>query len=161
METPHRSRLLVLLAALLLVPSLLLPWWGVHYSAGGEGALDGVRPFSSHPLTRTPAVIASGVLALAALVLLFVRTAGQSWIHEPRAYVRDLWVATALVAAAVLLVPLWPVSHPFWSVESYAGVHTTGSFRESALPRAGWWLAMAAAGLLGAAARLASRLAKQ
>jgi hypothetical protein len=145
------DRALAIAAFLAAVTALWLPWWGVAIDDGTTEGRDDVRAFRPEPpLTTAFGPWLTGLLAAAAVVLLFVRVAGDSHAHEPASWRRDLLVAAGLLAAAALSCLLWPADVPsFWGGRTYdaGGVRNV----ETALPGLGWWLAWAAA-LLSAGA---------
>ncbi len=148
---PARTgRALAIVAFLLAVTSLWLAWWRVTWSTGGAALRDDVRLFRpEEPLTTPWGPWATGLLALAALALLFVRIAARSERHEPPSWRRDLSVAGGLLLAAVGSCLLWPADVPaFWGGRTYAAQNVTTEVTETAMPGLGWWLALLAAALL-------------
>lgn len=152
------SRRLAILGFLLTVTSLLLAWWRVTWSTGGAALRDDVRVFRpEEPLTTAWGPWLTGALAVAALLLLFVRIAGRSDRHEPPAWRRDLAVAAGLVAATLLSCLLWPADVPaFWGGRTYTVENVTTQVTETAMPGLGWWVAVVGM-LLLVGARLAAR----
>lgn len=152
------SRRLAITGFLLAVTSLLLAWWRVAWTSGGPALRDDVRVFRpEEPLTTSWGPWLTGILVVAALVLLFVRIAGRSERHEPPAWRRDLGIGAALMAAALLSCLLWPSGVPaFWGSRTYTADNVTTEVTETAMPGLGWWVAVAAI-LLLAGARLACR----
>lgn len=145
------DRVLAVLAFLLAVTALLLPWWRISWDDGTVVNRDdafALRP--EPPLTTTWAPWVTGGLAAVAALVLFVRLAANSHEHEPGKWRRDLGVAAGLLLLAAASCLLWPASPPsFWGGRTYSdgGVSVT----ETAMPALGWWLALVA-GLLAAAA---------
>ena len=149
MARPDRT--LAFLAFLLAVTALLLPWWRVTWDDGAVELRDDVRAFRpEEPLTTSWAPWLTGGVAAAAVLLLFLRVAADSHLHEPRVWRRDLGVSAGLLLLAAASCLLWPAAIPsFWGGRTYTdgGV----SVVETAMPGLGWWLAIAA-GLLAALA---------
>lgn len=144
------DRTLAVLAFLLAVTALLLPWWRVAWEsdqAEGAEVRDDVRAFRpEEPLTTSWAPWLTGLMAAAAAGLLFLRVAADSHLHEPATWRRDLGVAAGLLLLACASCLLWPAAVPsFWGGRTYTdgGVSVT----ETAMPGLGWWVALAAAGL--------------
>jgi hypothetical protein len=147
-------------AFLLTATALLLPWWRLAYEADGVGSVEDFRTFRPRePATTTWGPWLTGVLAAAAAGLLFVRLAADSHEHEPASWRRDLVVACALLAAALLSCLLWPADVPwFWGGRTYHDPAIEGPpTTETAMPGLGWWVAVAAL----AAAALASWKARR
>lgn len=153
------SRRLALVAFLLAVTSLLLPWWRVAWDAGAGAIRDDVHAFRPEPpLTTTWGPWLTGALVAVAVLLLFVRTAARSDVHEPPAWRRDLRVAAALLLLALLSGMLWPAAVPsFWGGRTYADNVTDGTrVTETTMPGLGWWVAVLALACV-AGALLAAR----
>lgn len=145
------DRALAIVAFLLAVTALLLPWWRVTLDDGSITYRFDFRAFQPQaPWTTEWAPWVTGILAGAAAILLFVRLAANSHVHEPASWRRDLAVATALLAMAVASCLLWPQAIPsFWGGRTYMDTNTTGpATTETAMPGLGWWLALVAAALL-------------
>lgn len=142
------DRVLAVLAFLLTVTALLLPWWRVTWDDGTVETRDDVFAFRpEEPLTTWWAPHLTGAMAGLAALGLFVRLAADSHTHEPRTWRRDLGIqaGTLLLAAASCL--LWPAAvRSFWGGRNYedGGIEVV----ETAMPGLGWWLAVLA-GLLG------------
>jgi hypothetical protein len=148
------DRALAFVAFLLLVTALLLPWWRVTLDDGTIASRYDFRAFQpDEPWTTGWAPWVTGILAAAAAVLLFVRLAAGSHLHEPASWRRDLAVAAGLVAAAVVSCLFWPEAIPsFWGGRTYHLANTTGpDTTETAMPGLGWWLALVATGQLALA----------
>lgn len=140
-------------AFLLLLTSLLLPWYLVR-NMGPTGEVYeqmGAAPFRPGGVAVAwPVHAVGGLLVLVALVL-FIRLAARSDEYEPPLWRRDLGLGAVGVAVAALAAALlWP--GPFdawWTVLQYE----EASVR--VLPGLGWWLAWVVAAALGVAWRLA------
>jgi hypothetical protein len=145
------DRTLALLAFLLAVTVLLLPWWRITWDDGTVTSGDDVSAFRPEPpLTTTWAPWLTGLLCAGAALLLFVRVAANSHLHEPASWRRDLGVSAGLLLLAAASCLLWPASTPaFWGGRTYSDGGVT--VVESAFPGLGWWLAVVA-GLLAAVA---------
>lgn len=145
------DRVLAVLAFLLAVTALLLPWWRVTWDDGSVAVRDDVSAFRpEEPLTTGWAPWLTGLLAAGAALVLFVRVAANSHEHEPGRWRRDLGVAAGLLLVAAASCLLWPSAIPsFWGGRTYSdgGVAVT----ETAMPGLGWWLALVA-GILAALA---------
>ena len=147
------SRRLSLAAFILLVSSLVLPWWTIDYRGpdGRSYTEDNVYALRPHEAARDVPVAASGGLTVAAGLLLMFRRAAQSWHHEPPSWRRDLWVCAAMLGAGTALAVGWPASDvAFWDAQDYE-VDGLG-YSLVAGPGVGWYLAALAAGLLATAA---------
>ncbi len=156
------DRALAVVAFLLVVTALLLPWWRVTLDDGSIAYRIDFRPFQpQEPWTTGWAPWLTGILAAAAGLVLFVRLAASSHLHEPSSWRRDLIVAAVLLAAAVTSCLLWPEIVPsFWGGRTYVVENTTGpATTETAMPGLGWWLALVAAALLALASWNARRWA--
>lgn len=142
-----RSRPLAAAAFLLAATALLLPWWALELDDGQVRQRDAVRPFRPEPpLTTEWGPWLSGLLAAAAVLVLFVRLAAASHLHEPDRWRRDLAVAAAFLGAAAAAALLWPAGVPwFWGGRTHHDPDTGLSVTESAAPLLGWWLALVAA----------------
>lgn len=153
---------LAVAAFLLALTALWLPWWRVAWDDGSTVLRDGVSAFRPEPpLTTEWGPWLTGALAAAAALLLFVRLAAGSRVHEPAAWRRDLAVAAGLLAAAAASCLLWPAGVPsFWGGRTYSLANATGpATTETAMPALGWWLAVLAAVLAGLASWSARRQA--
>jgi hypothetical protein len=152
---------LAVAAFLLTLTALWLPWWRVSWDDGATMVRDDVAAFRPEPpLTTAWGPWLTGIVAVAAALLLFVRLAAGSRTHEPASWRRDLAVASALLVAALLSCLLWPSAAmpSFWGGRTYVDANATGpSTTETAMPGLGWWLALLAAILLGIAAWKAHR----
>jgi hypothetical protein len=141
------DRTLAFLAFLLAVTALWLPWWRVSWDDGSVELRQDVAAFRpEEPLTTSWAPWLTGLLCAAAAVLLFVRVAANSHLHEPTSWRRDLGVSAGLLLIAVASCLLWPSATPsFWGGRTYTdgGVSVT----ETAIPGLGWWVAVVAAAL--------------
>jgi hypothetical protein len=149
------DRFFAFVAFLLLVTALLLPWWLITLDDGtteARGEFHAFRP--QEPWTTSFGPWLTGILAGAAVALLFVRLAAGSHLHEPASWRRDLAVAAGLVAAAVASCLLWPAAVPwFWGDRTHVDPEGIGpATTESAMPGLGWWLALLALALTGLAA---------
>jgi hypothetical protein len=148
------DRTLAFVAFLLVVTALLLPWWRVTIDDGSIAYQYDFRPFRPvEPWTTSWAPWLTGALAAAAALVLFVRLAAGSHLHEPASWRRELILAAVLVTAAVLSCLLWPEAVPsFWGGRSYHYANTTGpDTTETAMPGLGWWLALVGAILVAVA----------
>jgi hypothetical protein len=149
------DRAFALAAFLLAVTALLLPWWLVTLDDGTVAPERlAFRAFQPHePWTTSWGPWLTGLLAAGAALLLFVRLAGNSHVHEPDSWRRDLAVAAALLFAAAASCLLWPDIVPsFWGGRTYHYENVTGpSTTETAMPGLGWWLALLASALAGLA----------
>ncbi len=157
-EPPHGnapSRVLAVVAFILVVTSLWLPWWRVTYEDSGGRPYDtqDVGVFGGeHLLAHSWARWVTAALAVGATLLLFVRIAGRSWTYEPGIWRRDLGVAALLCGLALASCLLWPSQVPsFWGGRTFALDNATGTFSEFAMPGLGWWVALLAALLAGLA----------
>lgn len=154
------DRPLALAAFLLAATALLLPWWLVTLDDGAIAYRYEFRPFRpAEPWTTDWAPWLTGLLAASATLLLFVRLAANSHVHEPASWRRDLAISAGLLVAAVASTPLWPDAVPsFWGGRTYHHENVTGpDTTETAMPGLGWWVALVAAVL----AALASWKARQ
>ena len=144
------DRALALAAFFLAATALLSPWWQVTLDDGTFVERFSFRAFQPvEPWTTTWAPWLTGLLAAAAIGLLFLRLAANSHEHEPASWRRDLVVATALLAAAVASCLLWPDTVPsFWGGRTYSSP-TGPATTETAMPGLGWWLAGTATILAG------------
>jgi cytochrome bd-type quinol oxidase subunit 2 len=151
------DRALAVAAFLLAATALLLPWWQVTLDDGTFVDRYTFRAFQPvEPWTTAWAPWLTGLLAAAAIALLFLRLAANSHEHEPASWRRDLSLATGLLAAAVASCLLWPNIVPsFWGGRTYT-VATGPPTTETAMPGLGWWLALVAT-LLAALASWKSR----
>jgi hypothetical protein len=141
------DRALAFAAFLLTVTALLLPWWRVTLDDGSMSASEDFRVFRpEEPWTTSWAPWVTGLLAAAAALLLFIRIAGNSHLHEPASWRRDLAVAAGLLAAALASCLLWPDIVPsFWGGRTYQYDNVTGpATTETAMPGLGWWVAFVA-----------------
>ncbi|HLF16797.1 MAG TPA: hypothetical protein VI796_05135 [Candidatus Thermoplasmatota archaeon] len=148
----RRSRTLALLGFLLLATSLLLPWWVLSDHEGGRvTGRDAIHLLSRSVDVHRWATLLTAVLAGVPVLLLFVRLAAASHLHESASWRRDLGVAAGLAGAAVLSTLFWPATVPaFWGGWDYAyGDDPDAVTHETALPGIGWFLAVAATGLVG------------
>lgn len=157
------ERAFALAAFLLAATALLLPWWRVTLDDGATApAVGDFRPFRpEEPWTTDWAPWLTGLIVVAALLLLFVRLAANSHEHEPASWRRDLGIATGLLAAAVASALLWPDAVPsFWGGRTYRYENVTGpATTETAMPGLGWWVALVATAMAGLASWKARRLA--
>lgn len=153
------DRALALAAFFLLVTALLLPWWRLTVDDGTTASRLEVRAFRpSVPATTEWGPWLTGVLAAATAGLLFVRLAGNSHVHEPASWRRDLAMGAALAFAAAASCLLWPAEVPsFWGGRTYTDPGTGVSNVETATPGLGWWVALLAAALLAMASWRARR----
>ncbi|HUR62484.1 MAG TPA: hypothetical protein VM286_09005 [Candidatus Thermoplasmatota archaeon] len=155
----RRSGLVAGLAFLLLVTSLLLPWWVVSNSVGGS-----TTPLATVSLFGDPQGIVHAWarwvtlgLILVCTAWLFVRVASKAWQHEPAVWHRDLGACASLGVAALASAMLWPapidqVQLPFWGGRSLLLDHGTGEqLTLLANPGLGWFAALAAVATLGLA----------
>jgi hypothetical protein len=148
------DRAFALAAFLLAVTALLLPWWRVTLDDGTMEARADFRAFRpDEPWTTSWGPWLTGALVAAAALVLFVRLAAGSHLHEPASWRRDLLVATVLLAVSVASALLWPDEVPsFWGGRTYHYANVTGpDTTETAMPGLGWWLGLAAAVLAGLA----------
>ena len=147
------DRVAAFAAFVLALTALWLPWWQASWTAGATTVRDPIHPFRPDPqLTTVWGPWASGLLAGGAAVLLFVRLAASSHLHEPRSWRRDLVVAAALLVAAAALCLLWPSGVPaWWGGRTYATNGTAPTIVETEMPVLGWYVALAAAALAGVA----------
>jgi len=161
----RRSRTAAAAAFLLLVLTLALAWWTATDTVGGLPTTStyGVWPRAgtqglSIPVPGATFVLPSSVAValpiIATLLILFVRVAARSWVHEPRSWRRDLWIALALVAASLALALAWPPVGTL-GTRTYAMPDGGGTLTEQVAPGAGWWTALAALALLAAASWMA------
>jgi amino acid transporter len=145
------------LAFILLVTSILLPWWTVRVEQGGEQSdrVD-LQLWDSHVIARESLMRAALVAVGVAVLMLFVRVAAASWKHEPDKWRRDLAIVLGLATVAVILPFFWPTGMPdFWNtIHARVG---EDKVVETARPGLGWWTCLLAVVLLGAA-RLAARI---
>ena len=158
------DRALALAAFLLAVTALLLPWWSVTLDDGALSYRFDFRAFRPDPPWTTEwAPWLTGLLGAAAALLLFVRLAANSHVHEPASWRRDLVASAILLAAAVASALLWPDAVPaFWGGRAYHVENTTGpDTTETAMPGLGWWVAVAALVLTGLASWKSYRLADE
>lgn len=155
------DRALALAAFLLAVTALLLPWWRLTVDDGTFVTTLDVRAFRPEPpATTTWAPWLTGGLAAAAALLLFVRLAANSHVHEPASWRRDLAVAAGLLVTAAASCLLWPAAVPsFWGGRTYTDPGTGVTNVETAIPGLGWWLALLAAALVALASWKARRAA--
>lgn len=156
---PRRSRRLAIVAFLALVTSLLLPWWAVTWDDGQVASRDSVRVFDPEPpLTTSWGPWLTGALVGAAALVLFVRIAARSDVHEPATWRRDLGIAAGVVFAAVASALLWPEGVPsFWGGRTYSVENVTTQVSETTMPMLGWWVALVAALVLAWAFAAAQR----
>jgi hypothetical protein len=148
------DRAFALGAFLLAVTALLLPWWLVTIDDGSIVYGYEFRPFRPvEPWTTSLGPWLTGALVVAAVLVLFVRLAAGSHLHEPASWRRDLAVVTGLLGAAVVSTLLWPDAVPsFWGGRTYHYEDVTGpSTTETAMPGLGWLLGVAAAASAGLA----------
>lgn len=157
----RRSAPLAIAGLLLLVTSLLLPWWTIRYgyAAGQLSLTDSARPFVlDNGMTIRWTTVATGLIAAAACVLLFLRIAGKEWRYNERTWRLTLTVAVLLTAAAFVSALAWPKEIPaFWGSRSYVPQNVTvpgGMVVATARPGLGWWIAGVALLCIAAARRL-------
>ncbi|HUR25782.1 MAG TPA: hypothetical protein VM327_07205 [Candidatus Thermoplasmatota archaeon] len=159
------DRIFALLAFFLSATALLLPWWRVTLADGQTAtAVADFRLFRPEaPWTTEWAPWLTGFLVVAAVLLLFVRLAAGSHLHEPASWRRDLAIATGLLGAAIASALLWPDAVPsFWGGRTYQYENVTGpSTTETAMPGLGWWLALVATLLAGLASWKSRRAADE
>lgn len=148
-------------ALLFVVTSLWLPWWRITLTVeGAEGGLvtDTHLWNGSAPEANGWATIVTGILVVAALLVLFVRLAARSFRMEPPAWRRDLTAVVFILVLALASTLLWPAEFPsFWGGRTT--VYEDGSFpptTETAMPALGWWMAV----LAGACAAVARWMAR-
>lgn len=159
----RRSRTVAWIGWLALLTAAWLPWWSVTVRrSDGVELGTAVHLFLSEDLVRGGMTVLTGILVAAAALVVFVRLAGSSWRHEPPAWRRDLWVAAAVVAAALLSAFFWPAATQgpaegpdFFDRYTIEGGNDVPGQEVRALPGLGWWLAVAAAATLAAAAWVA------
>ncbi len=149
-------------ALFLFITSLWLPWWLVRWTDASGFRYDqtAVRLFGSgQAVAHGEGPWVTGSLLVLATIVLFIRVAAKSWYHEPGAWRRDLWAAFGFGAAALASTLAWPSGVPhFWGGQRYALANDTAqSFTETALPGLGWWVAVLATLVAGAAAWTAGR----
>lgn len=146
----RESRAWALVAWFLLATSLWLSWWRIRFQDPFGTVIDqvDVRHFQDGaPFAHTGAVVGTTVLVALALLVLFIRLAGRSWLHEPPQWRRDLAVTAGLVLLALASCWFWPtgeaVAPRFWGGVVFAA-NGTGGFEVRAGPGLGWWTGVVA-----------------
>lgn len=154
----RHSRGWAIAALLLLLTSVWLPWWLVRFQDAFGGTVDEAATSLWRPgqFSHAWGPWVSGFLIAVAALVLFVRVAGKSWLHEPREWRRDIGVAALATGAALVLAGTWPktaeaVIGGFWSNVDFTVNGTKDSFVVATLPGLGWWSAVLAAVCLSAA----------
>lgn len=147
-EEPGPDRGLTFVAFLLLITAAWLPWWVVTWKDEAGQVYDRVSVGlfqDGGAAAHQAATMVTGVLLLGTIVLLFVRLAARSWVHEPTSWRRDITIALFLQAAALASALFWPQGVPsFWGGRTFGLEDAEGTFTETALPGLGWWLALLA-----------------
>lgn len=152
----RQSRAWALVAWLLAATSLWLPWWRIRFRDLAGNVIDEahLRHFQDGaPFAETGAIVLTGILVGIALLVLFIRLAARSWLHEPGQWLRDLVVVTSLLIAALLSTWGWPagesVAPSFWGGVEFTHNQTGDSFSVQATPGLGWWTAAVAVVCMG------------
>lgn len=160
------DRVFAFVAFLLTVTALLLPWWRLTFEDDvGVQRYDFYAFRPEFPATTEWGPWMTGLIAVGAALLLFVRLAADSHVHEPTVWRRDLAIAASLLALAVASCLLWPAAFPsFWGGRTYEGESQDlfgPSTTVTASPGLAWWLALVAMVLTGAAGWKAGRIERR
>ncbi len=140
----RRASFLAGMAMLLQITALFLTWWVATNQT--FGASDGFGLWSRPPGDlNLKAVWVTDALAILPIPFLFVRLAARSIVHEPKAWRRDLGVATALMIGALASAWFWPLDTPFWGTKTFGAADGVDAQVIEAHPGLGWWVGAAAA----------------
>ncbi len=145
---PPRARHFAEAAFVAILLSLPFAWWVVTHGAEDMGIIHtkhAVNLFeNAEPIAKWPQTAVTGALVVGAAILLFFRLAAGSLRFEPSAWRRDIWIAAALLGAALASAWTWPdVILQFWGTHEYGPIAgASGPINvETARPGVGWWLA--------------------